>query len=72
MEIKMNWELKKRIGEKYRNQWEFAHQVGTCETIVSKVVRGRRQLSPEQQRKWADALECKTKDIFSDENQNSK
>jgi hypothetical protein len=61
----MNWELKKRISEKYRNQWEFAQQIGTCETIVSKVVRGRMKVSPDQQKRWADALQCSPRDIFS-------
>ena len=63
----MNWDLKKRISEKYRNQWEFAQKMGICETIVSKVVRGSRQLSPDQQKKWADTLQCKPKDIFANE-----
>lgn len=60
----MNWELKRKITEKYHHQWEFAREVGTCETIVSRVVNGRRQLGPEQQKKWADALGCKVKNIF--------
>jgi hypothetical protein len=63
----MNWELKKRIGERYRHQWQFAQDVGVCETIVSKVIQCRRHLSREQQKKWADVLQCKTKDIFADE-----
>ena len=49
---------------KYGSQVDFAMQNAIEETVVSKVIRGRRQLSLEQQKKWADALGCKTEDVF--------
>jgi transcriptional regulator with XRE-family HTH domain len=68
----MNKILKAKIVEWYGTQADFAKAVNTDETIISRIVRGRRKLKPTIQRLWADALQCKPKDIFPDENQNSK
>ena len=63
----MNWLLKKKILEVYGTQADFANAIKTDETLVSRVVRGRRMLSPAIQKIWADVLRCKPKDIFADE-----
>jgi len=63
----MNQKLKAKIIEKYGTQADFAAAIDTDETLISRVVRRRRKLSPHIQKKWADALKCKSKDIFSDE-----
>jgi hypothetical protein len=63
----MNKKLKAKIIERYGTQADFAEAIDTDETIISRVVRGRRKLKPSFQRIWADALRCKPKDIFADE-----
>jgi predicted rRNA methylase YqxC with S4 and FtsJ domains len=63
----LNLKLKARIIEKYGSQVDFSEAIKIDETLVSKVVRGRRKLKPAIQRLWADALQCKPKDIFADE-----
>ena len=53
-----NLKLKIRILEKYGSQVDFAQTLGICESGVSKILNGRRQLSPEQQARWAVLLNC--------------
>lgn len=52
----MNWNLKARMVEVYGGQWRFAAALNEHEAVVSRVVRGKIQLDPERQRKWALAL----------------
>jgi hypothetical protein len=68
----LNLKLKARIIEKYGSQVDFSEAIKIDETLVSKVVRGRRTLDLEKQIVWADALQCKPKDIFANESPNSK
>ena len=68
----MNKSLKAKIVEKYGTQADFAEAIETDETIISRIIRGRRQLDSEKQLIWAKALGCKSKDIFTDEIPNSK
>jgi hypothetical protein len=68
----MNWVLKMKIFEVYGTQADFAQGIKFDETLVSRVVRGRRQLKPPIQKVWADALKCRPKDLFSDARQNTK
>ena len=63
----MNKKLKAKIIEKYGTQADFAQAIKTDETIISRIIRGRRTLNPEVQLVWAKALGCKPKDIFADE-----
>lgn len=60
----MNWNLKKRIIEKFGTQSDFAPAVGRCEVFVSRIVRGRRQLPAAEQGRWAEALKCKVEDLL--------
>jgi DNA-binding transcriptional regulator YdaS (Cro superfamily) len=62
----MNKILKAKIIMNYGSQVDFAQANGIDETFVSKVIRGRRQLSPEQKKKWARALVCQPEDIFKE------
>jgi len=62
----MNRKLKARIVLQYGTQADFAQLIGEEETIVSRIVRGRRKLNPEKEGKWAKALGCRVEDIFTD------
>ena len=64
--------LKAKIVEKYGASADFAPEVGVHESFVSKIIRGRRMLSPESQRFWANALGCKPSEIFEDYIESSK
>jgi plasmid maintenance system antidote protein VapI len=68
----MNKILKAKIFEKYGTQGDFAQAVKVDETLVSKIVRGRRNLDPEKQSIWAKALGCHPRDIFANESPISK
>jgi len=52
----INLELKAQIVRKFKTQREFADTMELDETLVSSVVRGRRQISQKQQKRWAKAL----------------
>jgi hypothetical protein len=63
---KLNKRLKARIFEVFGTQGDYALEIGEDETLVSKVICGRRTLSLEKQREWAKALGRKPQDIFSE------
>ena len=52
----MNLKLKARIVEKFGTQSDFAPVIDTDESLISKIVRGRRTLPVEKQVEWAEAL----------------
>ena len=54
----MNRLLKAKIIEKYGSQADFAQEIKVRESLVSKIVRGRRSLSPEDLKRWSEALRC--------------
>jgi transcriptional regulator with XRE-family HTH domain len=60
----MNRKLKAKIVEHFGTQADFAQAVKIDETVVSRVVRGRRILQAEIQKQWADALQTKTCELF--------
>jgi hypothetical protein len=60
----MNKRLKSKIVLKFGTQADFAQAISEYQTIVSEVIRGRRQLSDHKELLWAMALGCQTKDIF--------
>jgi len=60
-----NLKLKIRILEKFDTQSDFAVAAGCDDTMVSKVVNGRRQLSEQQKEVWAGLLNCSI-NIFKD------
>lgn len=61
----MNIRLKMRIYQKYGSQSDFSMAVGERESLVSRVIRGRRALAAEKQQEWAKALDCKPDEIFN-------
>ena len=62
----MNRKLKGKIVEMFGTQADFAQAIKTDETIVSRVVRGRRTLNPEAQKKWGRALSCDLKEVLGE------
>ena len=54
----MNRKLKAKIIEQFGSQADFAQEIQVDESIISRIVRGRRVLSPEDQVKWCKILEC--------------
>ena len=68
----MNLKLKARIIERFGTQADFGEAIGLDDSIISKIIRGRRTLDPEWQLIWAKALGCDPKDIFGNADQNSK
>jgi transcriptional regulator with XRE-family HTH domain len=62
----MNIKLKIKIIEQFKTQADFAAEIGENESIVSRTIRGRRKLSAERQRAWADALHCDLEEIFGE------
>jgi transcriptional regulator with XRE-family HTH domain len=73
----MNLNLKIRIIEVFGSQANFAQQMGLQESLVSRVVRGRRVLSKEDQANWAKTLRLRVENLFGkdamrlDENENN-
>ena len=63
---KINKQLKARIFEVFGTQADYAQEIGEDETLVSKVIRGRRTLSLEKQEVWATALGRKPQELFSE------
>jgi hypothetical protein len=61
--IKVNLKLKSAIVLNFGTQGDFARAVGEHEEIVSRVIRGRRELDPEKKAKWARVLGLKLKDF---------
>jgi DNA-binding transcriptional regulator YdaS (Cro superfamily) len=60
----MNLKLKIRIIEVFGNQANFAQRMGLQESLVSRVVRGRRSISKQEQKKWAKILRLQAEDLF--------
>ena len=60
----MNLSLKLKILENYQSQADFAQVVNADESLVSRIVRGRRKLDTDKQIQWARALGCQPRDIF--------
>lgn len=62
----MNLSLKLAILEKFPSQADFAQSIGEHESLVSRIIRGRRQLDPEKQREWAKALNSTPGELFNE------
>jgi ribosome-binding protein aMBF1 (putative translation factor) len=62
----MNKRLKAKIYEVFGTQADFAQAMKEDESIVSRIVRGRRRPDDEQRKKWAAALDCKPEQLFSE------
>jgi len=54
-----NLKLKAAIVELFGSQVNFAEALGVDESIVSRIVQGRRELTQEDRRKWSKLLNAK-------------
>ena len=62
----MNKILKAQIIRVYGAQYKFARALDIQETIVSAVIRGRRELDPGSQKQWARLLKSDVGELFPD------
>lgn len=60
----MNRKLRAKIIELFGTQSDFALVIREHESLVSRIIRGRRLPNREQIEKWAAALNCKPDQIF--------
>lgn len=60
----INGKLLLFLKENRISQEELGKKLGISHTMVSHVVRGRWNLTPEEKRKWAAALEKQVEEIF--------
>jgi transcriptional regulator with XRE-family HTH domain len=63
----MNLALKIKILQIYGTQSDFAQQIGSDDSFVSRIIRERRKLDPIKQEKWAEALGCEPSELFQAE-----
>ncbi len=62
----MNKKLKGKIVEVYGTQADFAQKIKKDESYVSRVVRGRRNITESEQDSWAGLLGYSRRDLFPD------
>ena len=62
----VNWPLKMRIIEVFRSQSDFCRAIGESESLVSRIIRQRRELPPEKKLEWASVLQCESEDLFEE------
>jgi transcriptional regulator with XRE-family HTH domain len=62
----MNLKLKGKIIEVYGTQADFAQRINKDESYVSRVVRGRRNITQNEQDNWAGLLGVGRRDLFPD------
>ena len=63
----MNKPLRLKIIQHFENQANFSSVINVDESIVSRVIRGRRELSEKDKHLWAKVLNTKPEEIFSKE-----
>ena len=56
--------LRGTIIELYGSQWGFSQAIEEHESVVSKVIRGRRELSPDKVKIWVEALGLKKGELL--------
>jgi len=59
--------FKGKIVQEFGTQADFAAAVGVDESVVSRVVRGRRDIPVQIKRQWAEVLKCDAQELFRDE-----
>jgi transcriptional regulator with XRE-family HTH domain len=64
MKVEINFRLWQAIKEKGYKQKDFAKLIGVDNSVVSRVVNGRMNLSDEEKERWAKALEKTVKEVF--------
>lgn len=61
----MLWNLKKQSQKKFGSQSDAARVLQVNESILSKVIRERKQLSGQEQKRWASIFECTAEELFA-------
>lgn len=59
-----NLKLKARIVEVFGSQSEFADKLRLQESVVSRVIRGYKHLTVEEQNRWAKSLATTAPKLF--------
>lgn len=60
----INKVLKAKIIEHFGVQGDFAQALSIQESLISRVVHGRKELSELEKLRWAKALDCRPEEIF--------
>jgi hypothetical protein len=60
-----NLNLLNKIQERFGSQAEFSMNIPEDETVISRVILGRRKLNSERQERWAEVLKCRVEEIFN-------
>ena len=68
----MDLKLKAKIVERFGTQADFSQAVAEDESFISRVIRGRRTLSQDRCRIWAEALGCCEEELFTQTNKTSE
>ena len=64
--MKVNFDLKRRIMEKFGTQRRFAEVAGYHESHLSDVIRFREEPSDETKEKWAALLDSTVEELFGE------
>lgn len=64
--MKVNLRLKAKIIERFGTQAQFAKTLRIQESMVSEVVRGRRNLTEDEKNAWLSALGGHSSDLFGE------
>jgi hypothetical protein len=64
MTIQVNLPLKSKIIRKFGTTEDFADHVCKHPSVVSRVVRGRLELTKDEKKRWATELECHVDELF--------
>ncbi len=64
-----NKKLKSAIFSLYETQAEFAEDLGINDTLLSKIIRGRREPTPELRQKISQKLGVEEREVFEAEEQ---
>ena len=56
--LQKNLDLRAEIIRKFGISMAFAKAAGTTELIVSQIITGRKRLSDEEKKHWAEILSC--------------
>ena len=59
-----NGQLRQQIVDTYGSSANFSQIAGVGESIISRVIRGRRDLPDSEKERWAKILRCDVQDIF--------
>ena len=65
METKINLDLKAAIVRNFGSQANFAQEIDVDESMVSRVIRGRKKLTRDEKAKWCERLSCETAQVFN-------